>query len=217
MTTWAALPNRVAAGVVVAVLVLASATTASAYERHPTPIGLVDAQAAILTHADLTTAAGWKGGAVKPDTTDATGCAGFRPKTSDLIIIGDRESRFTHGVNSLDSEATVLATPRMTHLDWQRAIEAPGLLPCLRHGISTLPNAHLVRAAKLLLPKIATYTAAFRVVFQAGNGPRLRLDSIVFGRGRTEITLDVVSLASDASAGAAEISIARELASRIRT
>ena len=104
----------------------------------------------------------------------------------------------------------------MERLDWQRTVKVPGVIACLRRIIGLQSNVRLVSAASLPFRKIATYSAAYRVVFETAAKSRVRVDLILFGRGRTENTLTVTSLTSDASVPATELRLARLLASRIR-
>ena len=110
----------------------------------------------------------------------------------------------------------------MVSLDWQRTIETPGLVSCLRsHFGKTLGSAAaVVSFAKTSFPRIATYTAAFRSIVEvrtAGRTIRVLVDIAVFGRGRTELTLTTTAPAGAAALVApTEVRLARLLVARAR-
>jgi hypothetical protein len=110
----------------------------------------------------------------------------------------------------------------MVRLDWQRSVLAPGVLPCLRSmaAKSSPVNATVVSIEKLAFPRIATYTAAFRLVtdVRSSNGKvRILVDIALVGRGRTEIMLTTSApYNARVPVKASEIRLARILAGRIR-
>ena len=179
------------------------------------------ARRAVLKRADLGTAAGWTGGAKKPDLSSTPPCADFHPKQSDLVVTGAAETDWKHPGLEIDSEAQVLQTARMVRLDWQRSVVSAKLLPCLRQAFEKEAgaNAKVVSVRKVSFPHLGTYTALFRVlvdVTSGGSTVRIRSDAVLIGRSRTELTLTVTSPES-AAAGVfpAEVQIARLLAGRI--
>jgi hypothetical protein len=73
-------------------------------------------------------------------------------------------------------------------------------------------SARLVSFARLAFPRLATYTRAFRFVFDvSASGQKVRVisDIVLVGRSRTELTL---TMAAPASAKAALTHTERELA-----
>jgi len=109
----------------------------------------------------------------------------------------------------------------MVQLDWQRSVQTPKLVPCLRTVMQKAAGAggKVASVRKVAFPHVATYTAAYRVVIDvAANGTTVpvRLDTVLLGRGRTEVTLTVTS--PDAAASVvfpAEVRVARLLAGRV--
>jgi len=177
------------------------------------------ARAAVMRKSDLGSAPGWSGGARKPDLSADESCPNFNPKQSDLVLTGAAETEFSQAALDFDSEAQVLATARMVKLDWQRVVLTPGLLPCLRS--QTAPaGAKLVSLRKIPFPRLATYTAAFRLVTDvraSGSTVRLFVDIVLVGRNRTEITLRTTApYTARAAVKAAEVRLARILVGRIR-
>jgi hypothetical protein len=181
-----------------------------------------NAHAVVLKRSDLGTAPGWKGGAKKPDLSSAPLCPSFAPKQSDLVVTGAAESDYKNAGLEFDSEAQVLQTAKMVQLDWQRSVQTPKLVPCLRSAMQKAvgTSGKVASVRKVAFPQLATHTAAFRAVIDVtsnGTTVPVRLDTVLVGRGRTEVTLTVTS--PDAAASVvfpAEIRVARLLASRIR-
>lgn len=193
----------------------------AAYQKRFNPADQAAARAVVLHRADLPAGVAWKGGFAKPDFT-ALKCPGYAPKDSDLVVTGAARTTFEAGTSFYDGQAQIMQTARMVRLDWQRSIQTPGLLPCLRSSFAKEmgSDAKLVSLRKLAFPRVATYTMAFRVVFdtsaQAGT-VRLVSDAIFFGGRRTELTLTTVGLyAERVRMQAIEQSVARKLANRIR-
>ena len=180
------------------------------------------ARAGVLRRSDLASGGGWKGGARKPDLSPADSCPNYHPKQSDLVLTGAAATRFSAGTLVFDSEAQVLRSARMVRLDWQRSVLAPGLLPCLRSmaAKSSPVNATVLSIEKLAFPRVATYTAAFRLVtdVRSSNGKlRILVDIALVGRGRTEIMLTTSApYNARVPVKAAEIRLARILVGRIR-
>jgi hypothetical protein len=203
---------------------VASASVADKEQIHLTTAGQAAARAAVLRKADLGTAPGWTGGAKKPDLSSTPDCPGFRPKQSDLVVNGAAETVFKHPGIEFDSEAQVLETAHMVSLDWQRTVVAPQVLPCLRAAAtrSAGTSARVVSIRRTSFPRVATYTNAIRILLDvkssASTTPlRLFVDLVLVGRGRTEITLTTTApLVASSAVRAAELRLARLLASRVR-
>ena len=186
-----------------------------------TAAGQAAARAAVLTRADIGTAGGWTGGATKPDLSSTLPCANFRPKQSDLVLIGAAASTWKHAGLEFQSEAQVLRTPGMVRLDWQRTVLAPNVLPCLRSVFSKQAGSgRLVSLRRLAFPQIAEYTRAFRGLLDvpaSGTTVRVMVDMVLAGRGRTEITLmSFAPFAAEQAVRAAEVRLARVLVARVR-
>ena len=175
-----------------------------------------------LSKADFGGAAGWSGGTKKPDLS-STGprCANFHPKYSDLVLTGVAETEFQNSGVYIDDEVQLLRTAPMVKLDWQRSVLAPGLLACLRTYLSkSAPaNAKVRGIQRLPFPRVAQYTAAFRLVLDvtaAGTTASMLVDLLLLGRGRTEITLTTVApYDARVPIKSAEERLARLLVSRI--
>ena len=203
-------------------LVLASAAAADKEKIHLTTAGRAAARAAVVTRADIGPAAGWTGGLRKPDLSPSMPCDSFHPKQSDLVLIGAAKSVWKHPGLEIDSEAQVLETPAMVRLDWRRTVLAPQMLSCLRSGLAKglSDSQRLVSLRRVAFPRVATYTRAYRALIdvQAGTGTvRVMSDVVVFGRGRTEITLSTTApFAAAATVKPAEVRLARLLVARIR-
>jgi hypothetical protein len=185
-----------------------------------TPAGNAQAKAEVVRRADIPS--GWTGGFRKPDLSSSMPCTSYRPKQSDLVLIGAAETTFSKAPLLVDSEAQVLRTAAMVRRDWQRTILDPRVLPCLRQGFtrSLGPNVKLLSFRKIAFPHTATLARAFRAVFnvksQVGPVP-VEIDFLAMGSGRNELTL---TLSGPASARdglhATEVRLARLLAHRVR-
>jgi hypothetical protein len=207
--------RRIAAAASLAALALGVAV-ARAGNREQIKLTAADqsaARAAIVHKSDL--GSSWSGGRKKPDLSSSVPpCAGYHPKQSDLVLTGAAKSEFSSTGFDVVSEAQVLRTRRMVALDWQRSVLAPGTDKCLRSmiGKELGSSARLVSFARLAFPRLATYTRAFRFVFDvSASGQKVRVisDIVLVGRSRTELTL---TMAAPASAKAALTHTERELA-----
>jgi hypothetical protein len=211
--------------VCIAATAVAAAAIRGVEPRHYTAADQAAARSIVLKRADLGPASVWKGGMTKPDTSPDPDCGNFNPKESDLVITGDAESSYgdAAGLVNYDSEAQILQTAKMVQLDWQRSVEAPGLLPCLRTLFpkSAPASETLVSMARVPVPHISTMTAEYRIVFDlhrttAPKTVRFLIDLLLVGHGRTEI-----NLATDAPYAVrgpveeSEIRLARLLTARI--
>ena len=218
--------RRLPAAVVLAALVgsasagVGLASTPNKEKIALTPSGQAQAKAEVLRHADL--GAPWSGGAKKPDLSSTMPCPNYRPKQSDLVLIGAAETTWKTQASQVDSEAQVLRTASMVSRDWQRTVVAPQVLPCLRQGFATAlgSKAKLTSFGHVAFPHLATYTRAFRaiaaVATQIGPVP-IEIDFLAMGSGRTELTLTLTGPgAAKASMRSAEVRLARVLAGRLR-
>src|SRR5581483_10704235 len=191
-------------------LVLAGAALADRKQVRVTAIGQRAARAAVVRRTDLL-GSGWKGKVKMPKLGGATGCPSFRPKQSDLVVVGGAEASWSRSGVVIDSEAQVLKTPKMVRLDWKRTVTAPKVLPCLRHNVraSLSANERLAWVARMPLPRIPALGRLYRTV--------IVVDALLVGKGRTEITLTTTALyASRKAVTREEVRLARILVRRAR-
>jgi hypothetical protein len=206
--------------VVLSALLLAVAAVADKEQIHYTAAGQAAARAAVLTRADLGASGSWTGGHKKVDVSSGPLCAGFDPKQSDLVLNGASHTEFTQPGIDIDSEAQVLQTPHMVSLDWQRTVLSPKVIPCLREvaAKSLGAGAKVVSIKRVAFPRVATYTAAVRIVLQATSGTttvKIYVDIVLVGRGHTEITLSTTApLAAASVLRPAEVRLAKLLVAR---
>lgn len=206
-----------------AVLVLAGVASADREQVRLTHAGQAAARAAVLTRADLGPLPGWTGGARKPSPPGAPACAAYHPTQSDLVLNGSAETDWKRSGLELESEAQVLATPKMVLLDWRRTVVAPQMLPCMRSALAKQlrgGTTRLVSVRWVPFPRLARYTRALRAVLAVktptGTVP-VMVDTVLVGRGRTEVTLTATApLAAASAVRSAEVRLARLLVARIR-
>jgi hypothetical protein len=211
------------AAVVAAVVALAlpSAASAAPGDRiELTPGGNLAAAAVVLQRSDLGNTAEWSGGPTSPQLSSwwFVACR-YKPKQSDLTLVGAAESLWSSPGVQLETTVQVLKTPAMVRRDWARAVVAPQVTGCLRAAARvTGKSARFVSLRRVEFPRVGDRTRVFRirVDFPARGKtvPAFR-DLVVLTRGRTEITLALVA-PLDASAGLRpiEVRLARLLASR---
>jgi hypothetical protein len=206
-----------------AALVLAGAAAADKEKVRLTAAGQAAARAAVLERADLGPLPGWTGGATKPGPPGTPPCTTYRPRQSDLVLTGSAETQWKRPGLEIQSDAQVLATPKMVRLDWQRTVVAPQMLSCMRSALAKKfgsGTTRFVSARWVPFPRLATYTRALRVVLDvesAGGTVPVVLDTVLAGRGRTEVTLTTTApLVAATAVRAAEIRLARLLVARIR-
>jgi hypothetical protein len=164
-----------------------------------TTAGNAQAKAEIIVKKDL--GSGWSGGATKPNLSSNMHCSSYKPKQSDLVLVGAAESTWQYPPFAVDSEAQVLRTPRMVRLDWQRTVTSPKVMPCLRQSLAKAagPGAKLVLLHVLAFPHLATYTRAYRVVLRIPTShgkATIDFEIVAFGAGRNELTLTVTGPAT---------------------
>jgi hypothetical protein len=156
-----------------------------------TAAGNKRAKAEVLHRADVGT--GWSGGLRKPHLPATLPCS-YRPKQSDLVVVGASESIWQKPGFVIDSGAQVLRNAAMVRKDWRRTVLAPQVVPCLRHTFakSLGSNGKLVSFGRVAFPHVATRTRAFRAVADVksslGTVP-LDIDFVAFGAGRNELNL----------------------------
>jgi hypothetical protein len=201
-------------------LVLASAAAADREQVKLTRSGQRAAHTAVLKRSDLHGA--WTGTAKKPVINSEIGCPGFHPKQSDLVVVGAAETDWRSAHAHFDSTAQVLKTPRMVQLDWKRTVRAPKVLPCLHRNVlmSLASTERLSFVTRLPVKHFAPFVHLYRSVVVVGP-PKKRvpilIDSLLIGKGRTEITLTTTALYSARhSVMRTELRLGRALARRAR-
>ena len=164
---------------------------------------------------------GWSGGSIKPSLSSSLGCASYKPKQSDLVLIGAAQTHWTRGPSSLDSEAQVLRRPKMVKLDWKRTVADPRVLPCVRQATKRHlpPSDKLISLDWIHVPALARYSKAYRVVVAVRTGSATEnvvIDALTFGAGRDEVTLIGSTLTTgEKSIHKLELRLARRLAKRL--
>lgn len=183
-----------------------------------TAAGKARARTEVVRRADV--GAGWSGGFKKPDLSSTMPCPNYRPKQSDLVLVGAAETTWRQQALEIDSEAQILRTSAMVRRDWQRTVLAPEVVPCLRQGFAKAlgSGGKLVSFGRVAFPHVATYTRAFRVVAKVktpvGAIP-VEIEFLALGAGRNELTLTLTGpKAARASLTHTEARLARLLARR---
>jgi hypothetical protein len=211
-------------GLLAVAAALALVATADAREvgKSLTADGQAAARGAILTASDM--GDGWKKQRPKAKkTSSGNPCPAVKLSSAGLVTIGEAESSFKQEGVTVDSAATVLRTPRMVELDWQRGVLSSKVLRCLRASFAKASTAkvrfHAMR--QVPFPAIAnSVSRAYRALFfvkTAGGAVPVYTDVVFVGRGSTEITLTVTMLATAVEAIAPNEQVwARMLASRAR-
>jgi len=177
------------------------------------------ARAAVLRRGDL--GSGWTGGARKAPPPSTVTCPGYQPKQSDLVRTGAAEARFQHTGLVIQSDAQVLKTRAMVARDWQRSVADPRSVSCIRYTLAKqLPsNERLVSFGRHAFPKLAQYSAAYRMLVRVhaqGQTVDVVIDLVTVGRSRTELTLTLSApAAARNSLSAAEVRIASALLARV--
>jgi hypothetical protein len=213
-----------------AVLVLALTVTlvgvagaANKPKVHLTAAGKAAARKAVVRKSDLGGGIGWKGGMRKPDLSpDNALCSSFHPKVSDLVVIGAARSEWTNVGLVIESDSEVLRTPRMVRLDWKRTVLSPHLKTCLRSvvkkGLGS--KGQLVSLRRFSVPRIKGRIRGYGFIIKvqaAGTKVSMMFDTILIGRGRTEVTLMTAApLASKSAVRKAERALVARLVKRIK-
>jgi hypothetical protein len=206
---------RIAGALLALTLVLVQAAYAA--ESYPIKYTAADqaaAKAITLTRADL--GAGWKGGATKPELSNDT-CP---TKRSDLVLTGAAESEFQSTGILVTSQGLVLKSAAMVSTDWKRTVANPSFWACGRREMAKMEEAKLVSLKKATFPKLAQYSARYRLVYDfgtAGKPTLVLMDMILLGQGRSEITIFLSAPYKDrAAADGAGRRLAKILLSRIK-
>ncbi len=185
----------------VSALALASSAALAAASGGPekisyTTAGQAAARVAVVRGTDLEPAGAWKGGTKKVTKADLAplSCPGFHPKVSDLVVTGAADSTWTYGPNSLESLAVVLRTADMVRSDWARSVRTSGAAACAASSLGKFAGANVkvVSYGKVSFPRVAPFTTAFRFALALttqGVTIPLVVDTVLVGKGRTELTL----------------------------
>jgi hypothetical protein len=117
----------------------------------------------------------------------------------------------------------VFQTAHMVQLDWQRSVDAPGAVACIRQSLEkgAPSGGRIVSFARVPFPKIARYSTAFlSVVEVSGQGTTIpvTVEVVLVGQKRTEITLRATAVGRPARpvVSAATLRLARILVGRAR-
>jgi hypothetical protein len=182
------------------------------------------ARAATLHRADLTPAAGWAGGATKPDISAAPSCPNYPVDLSKFVLTGAAASNWHRGTRQINEQTEVLQTTRMVSQEWRLQVTAPGAVACLRTVLTqsfAVTGLKLVSFKRISFSKLGTYTAAFRLLADAGaqgSTVHLVIEVVLVGKGRAEVELTVSDFAAAQSSVSADaLHYARILAGRVKT
>jgi hypothetical protein len=218
--------GRVSSGLLAAVVV-ASISAGVVVAGNPskekialTAAGNKLARAEVLHRGDV--GAGWSGGFRKPHLPATLPCS-YRPKQSDLVVVGAAEGIWQKTAFVVDSQAQVLKTAAMVQKDWRRTVLDPQVAPCLRRGLVKGLGAgqKLVSFGRVAFPHIAPLTRAYRAVVKVktaeGSIP-VEIDIVAIGVGRNELNLTISGpKAAGASLKHIETRMARLVARRARS
>lgn len=186
-----------------------------------TAAGNAQAKTEVLRRADL--GKGWSGKFKMPHLPATEQCS-YRPKQSDLTVVGAAESVWNKPLGSvIQSAAQVLRTPAMLRRDWRRTVTAPQVLPCLRQAFKKALRSRGkdVTARRVPFPRVAPYTRAFRMratVESGGGAVPIELYLVALGAGRNELNLNLSAIGPErASLRANALRLARILAHRMHS
>jgi hypothetical protein len=190
-------PSRNIAVSVLALIALLVTAAASADTYRFTAAGQAAAREAVVQRSDLGSAAGWTGGAQKPDTSSAHDTCASYPATPNRYVVGSAQTVWKHTGLEIESDADVVRSPEMVDTDW-RIITSPATLDCLRAAIvKDLPGkTRLVSIARRPFAHVSARVIAFRVkldVTAQGQTIRMMADMVFFATRRTEVSLLVVA------------------------
>jgi hypothetical protein len=216
---------RCLAGAVIAALAFTATASAGSdrYTLRQTAEGKAAARAVMLQKADLGSPADWKGGPVKVDISTGSTCANYHPKASDLVLSGASAASYVNSGITMRSDSEVFATERMMKLDWQRTAGNPHFFSCLRASAKKgwTGDNRFVSLQPLVAPGGPPGSIGIRLVISVtrNGGPRMLMavDTLGFGRGKTEIALTtILPLAMVTSLFPNELVVFKTLSGRIR-
>jgi hypothetical protein len=181
------------------------------------------ARAALVTAADL--GGGWSGGPRTPTGFKMPRCPAQSPSFHDLTVTGHAEADFS--LQSLGwqvgNDVAVFASARDVSAVFKRILQ-PKLGTCVRYDvfkeIGSDPNAKLGAAKRLAFPHLAPVSVLYRTSIFYTYGKKTYLlydDTLMFGKGRTTIWLNIVAPSTDrAELASRERELARLALSRVR-
>jgi hypothetical protein len=164
------------------------------------------AKSSVLRISDLPSSSLWKGGRTTAKAPPDR-CKGYSPKDSDLVVTGQAESTFTMPGAMVQSDVSLLASPRMANLNWTRTF-GPGFVRC----ITTLlvdgftrdsASVRILSAGTVPVQRLSTRTTEYRLLYEAtvhGTGIPGVTDLVALQGGRTIVTLLVTSVLPSTSA-----------------
>jgi hypothetical protein len=180
---------------------LAAAQAAGANRTHPSATDQARANQAVLKLDDLPSVIEWQpnhigGGSANPIGSGFS-CAGYAPKTSDLVTTAEATRDFIAPGIGLESDVTMLASARMVRLNWSRTF-TPALGPCLaKTFVKELGDSiRNVTVRRLPFPPLGEHAALYRMVYEvpsAGKGAHGLTDVVVVVGGRVQISLLLVA------------------------
>jgi hypothetical protein len=187
----------------VAFAALLATQAADANRLHANAADQAKARRVVLKRTDLPAiSGGWKSetptAAAGPGgSSPAAGCAGYSPKTSDLVTTGSARSEFSVPGLDIRNDVTLLSSERMVQVDWSRTMTA-ALVPCLGRSFAAGAGGKVkvISVRKLAFPALAPHTAAYRLLFgmTIKGKPILGLtDFVALSGGRAELTFVVVA------------------------
>ena len=145
-------------------LALAAATDPT---KQINPVDQRKAASIVLKQPDVIVPGWRKVPVTTPESAANTGCPGYNPDQSDLILTGEATTNFEGGTTKVGLESNVFKTRRDALASWTRLVK-PALAPCLartlKQGIEQAGGkAAIVRSGPIAFPKFAPRTAAYRV------------------------------------------------------
>jgi hypothetical protein len=172
---------------------VASASGGGDYVYRKTAADEALAARQVLLRSDLPGLRIWKGGFVKPDESPSGDPCGFGgPASTTLpVVTGHKETKYSFGPATLQTEAQVLQSTSMIDRDWGKVRDATALMVrCFRAHPPIPPGTTLVSVAPLSISHREPHWLAVRIVLDgtaSGRHFRIAVDAIGFARGRTEI------------------------------
>jgi hypothetical protein len=218
---------RIRGAILVAAL-LALGLVAEA-QANKTKINKADQAAAdgsLLKLSQLPAPFTWKGGKTTSAGSGGSSfnCKGFKPKSSDLVTTGKADATFTAQGVQLQDHAELLQSAKMVSDDFARTF-VPALVPCLTTTFThTITDLVVLKAGRVTFPQVATYAAAYRIIFKITPKGKPSeegiVDFVALGAGRKELTLlftAILGTASDVKTGgngmaAIDLNLATQLA-----
>lgn len=181
---------------VVAATGVASASGGPDYSYRKTAADQALAAREVLLRSDLAGLKLWAGGFVKPDESaggDPCGFSGGSSSKTLPVVTGHKETRYTYGSTTLQTEAQVLRSPKMVDEDWDglRNATAP-MVRCFQKHPELLRALTVVSVAPLSISHAEAHWMGLRILVEktvSGQRIRMAIDAIGFARGRTELTV----------------------------